>query len=70
VDLALPIEEVHAFLHRDDRVALMHNLQAELFYKPHMVNGMMASADGPITTSRGSAAPRVDAYALPVRISL
>src|SRR5207247_1836508 len=24
----------------------MHNLAAERFYKPHMVNGMMASADG------------------------
>ncbi len=29
---------------------LMHNLQAERFYKPKMVNGMMASADGPIKT--------------------
>ena len=29
---------------------LMHNLQAERFYKAHMVNGMMASADGPIKT--------------------
>jgi cytochrome c peroxidase len=29
---------------------LMHNLQAERFYKPHLVNGMMASADGPIKT--------------------
>jgi cytochrome c peroxidase len=29
---------------------LMHNLQAERFYKPHMINGMMASADGPIKT--------------------
>jgi cytochrome c peroxidase len=29
---------------------LMHNLQTERFYKPHMVNGMMASADGPIKT--------------------
>ena len=28
----------------------MHNLQAERFYKPHMINGMMASADGPIKT--------------------
>lgn len=28
----------------------MHNLQAERFYKPQMVNGMMASADGPIKT--------------------
>jgi cytochrome c peroxidase len=29
---------------------LMHNLQAERFYKFHMVNGMMAAADGPIKT--------------------
>jgi cytochrome c peroxidase len=29
---------------------LMHNLKAERFYKPHMINGMMASADGPIKT--------------------
>jgi hypothetical protein len=96
VDLASPIENVHAFLHRDDRIAievgsalfelrkifhrlqralrteqdiffgkgrcagchqapyytdnLMHNLQAERFYTPRMVNGMMASADGPIKT--------------------
>jgi cytochrome c peroxidase len=28
----------------------MHNLQAERFYKPHMVNGMMAASDGPIKT--------------------
>jgi cytochrome c peroxidase len=28
----------------------MHNLQAERFYSPRMVNGMMASADGPIKT--------------------
>jgi cytochrome c peroxidase len=28
----------------------MHNLQAERFYKPQMINGMMASADGPIKT--------------------
>jgi cytochrome c peroxidase len=28
----------------------MHNLQAERFYKPHLINGMMASADGPIKT--------------------
>ena len=28
----------------------MHNLRAERFYKPHMINGMMASADGPIKT--------------------
>jgi cytochrome c peroxidase len=29
---------------------LMHNLKAERFYRPQMVNGMMASADGPIKT--------------------
>lgn len=29
---------------------LMHNLRAERFYKPHMINGVMASADGPIKT--------------------
>jgi cytochrome c peroxidase len=29
---------------------LMHNLQAERFYRPRTVNGMMASADGPIKT--------------------
>jgi cytochrome c peroxidase len=28
----------------------MHNLQVERFYKPRMVNGRMASADGPIKT--------------------
>lgn len=28
----------------------MHNLQAERFYTPRMVSGMMASADGPIKT--------------------
>ncbi|HWL94205.1 MAG TPA: cytochrome B6 [Phycisphaerae bacterium] len=28
----------------------MHNLQAERFYEPHMANGMMMSADGPIKT--------------------
>jgi cytochrome c peroxidase len=28
----------------------MHNLRAERFYKPQTVNGMMASADGPIKT--------------------
>jgi len=28
----------------------MHNLRAERFYKPRMINGMMASADGPIKT--------------------
>jgi cytochrome c peroxidase len=28
----------------------MHNLMAERFYKPRMINGMMASADGPIKT--------------------
>jgi cytochrome c peroxidase len=29
---------------------LMHNLRAERFYKPQMVNGRMASSDGPIKT--------------------
>jgi len=29
---------------------LMHNLKAERFYKPQMINGLMASADGPIKT--------------------
>jgi len=29
---------------------LMHNLEAERFYKSHMVNGMMAASDGPIKT--------------------
>ena len=29
---------------------LMHNLRAERFYRPRMINGMMASADGPIKT--------------------
>ncbi|MFH0350991.1 MAG: cytochrome B6 [Chromatiales bacterium] len=29
---------------------LMHNLQVERFYKPQMINGRMASADGPIKT--------------------
>jgi cytochrome c peroxidase len=29
---------------------LMHNLRAERFYNPQMVNGRMASADGPIKT--------------------
>jgi cytochrome c peroxidase len=28
----------------------MHNLQVERFYKPRLINGMMASADGPIKT--------------------
>jgi len=28
----------------------MHNLRAERFYKPQMINGMMAAADGPIKT--------------------
>lgn len=28
----------------------MHNLQAERFYKPQIINGMMATADGPIKT--------------------
>jgi len=29
---------------------LMHNLQVERFYRPQMINGRMASADGPIKT--------------------
>lgn len=29
---------------------LMHNLKVERFYKPQLINGMMASADGPIKT--------------------
>ena len=29
---------------------LMHNLQTERFFKPRTINGMMASADGPIKT--------------------
>lgn len=29
---------------------LMHNLRAERFYKPQMINGRMASSDGPIKT--------------------
>lgn len=29
---------------------LMHNLRTERFFKPRMINGMMASADGPIKT--------------------
>ena len=29
---------------------LMHNMRAERFYKPQMVNGRMASSDGPIKT--------------------
>jgi len=29
---------------------LMHNLRAERFFKPRMVNGLMESADGPIKT--------------------
>ncbi|HET6962095.1 MAG TPA: cytochrome B6, partial [Terriglobia bacterium] len=29
---------------------LMHNLRAERFHKPRMVNGRMANADGPIKT--------------------
>jgi len=30
--------------------SLMHNLQAERFYRPQTINGMTASADGPIKT--------------------
>ena len=29
---------------------LMHNLKVERFFKPRMINGRMASADGPIKT--------------------
>jgi cytochrome c peroxidase len=29
---------------------MMHNLRVERFYKPKMINGRMASADGPIKT--------------------
>ncbi len=29
---------------------LMHNLQAERFFKPRLINGMMAGGDGPIKT--------------------
>jgi cytochrome c peroxidase len=29
---------------------LMHNLKVERFYKPRLINGRMASADGPIKT--------------------
>jgi cytochrome c peroxidase len=29
---------------------LMHNLKSERFYKPQMINGRMAAADGPIKT--------------------
>ncbi len=29
---------------------LMHNLKAERFYKPRMINGLLASSDGPIKT--------------------
>jgi cytochrome c peroxidase len=40
--------ECHAAPYYTDN--LMHNLQAESFYKPRMINGMMAAADGPIKT--------------------
>lgn len=40
--------ECHAAPYYTDN--LMHNLQAERFYKFHMVDGMMAAADGPIKT--------------------
>ena len=29
---------------------IMHDLRVERFYEPHMINGMMATADGPIKT--------------------
>jgi len=32
------------------RVPVWHNLRVERFYKPRMINGRMASADGPIKT--------------------
>ena len=28
----------------------MHNLKAERFFEPRMINGLMATADGPIKT--------------------
>jgi len=40
--------ECHAAPYYTDN--LMHNLQTERFFKSHMVNGMMAAADGPIKT--------------------
>ena len=36
--------------HRTILITLMHNLKAERFYKPQMINGRMASADGAIKT--------------------
>ena len=38
----------HAPPHYTDNT--MHNLQADRFYKQHMVNGMMMASDGPIKT--------------------
>ncbi len=38
----------HASPHYTDHT--MHNLMVERFYTPRMINGMMASADGPIKT--------------------
>ncbi len=29
---------------------LMHNLELQRFFKPHMVNGIMATGEGPIKT--------------------
>jgi len=40
--------ECHASPYYTDN--LMHNMKAERFYKPQMVNGRYASADGPIKT--------------------
>ncbi|HEY2881728.1 MAG TPA: cytochrome B6 [Pirellulales bacterium] len=40
--------ECHAAPYYTDN--LMHNLMAERFYEPTKINGMMASADGPIKT--------------------
>lgn len=37
---------------------LMHNLRAERFYMPQTINGMMASADGPLLARRPALDPR------------
>ena len=39
-----------AIRRRTTPTTLMHNLQAERFFKPQMINGRMAVADGPIKT--------------------
>ena len=46
--LALSRFDVAFNLRHNGRV--MHNLKAERFFKPKMINGRMASADGPIKT--------------------